>query len=404
MLNNPDYVTARGILLDAAAAVGAEQTPLSKSGGRVLARDLTAAEPVPPFDRSPYDGYALRASDTVHASKKTPVTLRVLEEIPAGRVPAAAVKEGTAAKVLTGAPIPEGADAVIKYERTVFTDETVTVFCPLAQGENIVRAGEDVRRGDVLAHSGNVIDPGTAGALAAQGVTAPLVYRVPKVGILSTGSELVDAGEVPRPGKIRNSNRHMLEAALTSMGCEPVWLGTAEDSAEKICALIQRGLSECDAVISTGGVSAGDYDLTPDAMEKAGVELLFRGVDMKPGMACACGVRNGKIVCGLSGNPASSMTSFYVVAVPALKKMMGYRSPLPREIQVKLSQDFDKESHSTRFLRGRLELKDGMAWMTLSKNQGKVVLSSMIGCDMMALIPAGSGPISAGTVLRGFFL
>ena len=369
MLNNPDYVTARGILLDAAAAVGAEQTPLSKSGGRVLARDLTAAEPVPPFDRSPYDGYALRASDTVHASKKTPVTLRVLEEIPAGRVPAAAVKEGTAAKVLTGAPIPEGADAVIKYERTVFTDETVTVFCPLAQG-----------------------------------VTAPLVYRVPKVGILSTGSELVDAGEVPRPGKIRNSNRHMLEAALTSMGCEPVWLGTAEDSAEKICALIQRGLSECDAVISTGGVSAGDYDLTPDAMEKAGVELLLRGVDMKPGMACACGVRNGKIVCGLSGNPASSMTSFYVVAVPALKKMMGYRSPLPREIQVKLSQDFDKESHSTRFLRGRLELKDGMAWMTLSKNQGNVVLSSMIGCDMMALIPAGSGPISAGTVLRGFFL
>ena len=134
------------------------------------------------------------------------------------------------------------------------------------------------------------------------------------------------------------------------------------------------------------------------------MELLFRGVDMKPGMACACGVRNGKIVCGLSGNPASSMTSFYVVAVPALKKMMGYRSPLPREIQVKLSQDFDKESHSTRFLRGRLELKDGMAWMALSKNQGNVVLSSMIGCNMMALIPAGSGPISAGTVLRGFFL
>ena len=404
MLNNPDYATARGILLDAAAAVGAEQTPLSKSGGRVLARDLTAAEPVPPFDRSPYDGYALRASDTVHASKKTPVTLRVLEEIPAGRVPAAAVKEGTAAKVLTGAPIPEGADAVIKYERTVFTDETVTVFCPLAQGENIVRAGEDVRRGDVLAHSGNVIDPGTAGALAAHGVTAPLVYRVPKVGILSTGSELVDAGEVPRPGKIRNSNRHMLEAALTSMGCEPVWLGTAEDSAEKICALIQRGLSECDAVISTGGVSAGDYDLTPDAMEKAGVELLFRGVDMKPGMACAYGVRDGKLVCGLSGNPAAAGTNFYAVVLPALNRLCGKKDVLPRELTVTLAEGFSKKSRTTRFLRGSLELSDGTVKLRLPQNQGNVVVSSMIGSNVIAVVPAGSEPLPAGTRLKGFVI
>ncbi len=404
MLNSPDYMTARRLLLDAVTAVGTEQIDLGKCGGRVLAQHLVAAEPVPPFDRSPYDGYALRAADTVHASEKTPVTLRVLEEIPAGRVPTAAVRQGTAAKILTGAPIPEGADAVIKYERTVFTDDAVTVFCPLARGENIVRAGEDVRRGDVLAHRGDVIDPGTVGTLAAQGVTAPLVYRAPRVGILSTGSELVDADEVPGMGKIRNSNRYMLESALAGMGCEPVWLGTAEDSTERICGLIQRGLSECDAVISTGGVSAGDYDLTPDAMEKAGVELLFRDVDMKPGMACACGVRNGKPVCGLSGNPASSMTSFYVIAVPALKKMMGCRFPLPREIRVRLSQNFQKKSVSTRFLRGRLELKDGMACMSVPKNQGNVVLSSMIGCDMMAMIPAGSGPVRAGTVLTGFLL
>lgn len=404
MLLDPHYEAARNMLLTTVAAVETERIRLSECGGRILAQDLVAAESIPSFDRSPYDGYALRAADTLGASGKAPVTLRVLEEIPAGGVPAAAVTKGTAAKVLTGAPIPKGADAVIKYECTAFTKETVTVFSPLKCGENIIYAGEDVRKGDVLASRGEIIDPGTMGALAAQGVVTPLVYRVPKVGILSTGSELVDAGEVPAMGKIRNSNRYMLEAALTGMGCEPVWLGTAEDAVEKICVLLQRGLSECDAVISTGGVSAGDYDLTPDAMKKAGVDLLFRGVDMKPGMACAYGICNGKLVCGLSGNPASSVTSFYVVAAPALKKLMGYRDPVPQEIQVRLSHSFDKNSVKTRFLRGKLELKNGVACMAVPKNQGNVVLSSMIGCDMMAVIPEGSGPVRAGTVLRGFLL
>ena len=404
MLKKPDYMKARELRLNAVLPVGTECVPLSKCGGRILANDLIAAENVPPFDRSPYDGYAFRAADTVGASKETPVELRVLEEIPAGAVPTVTVTPGTAVKLLTGAPIPEGADAVVMYEKTEFTERSVTLFAPMRPGENIVRTGEDVCKGAILAKCGDTIDPGIAGTLAAQGAAMPSVYRVPRVGIISTGSELTEADEVPGPGKIRNSNRYTLEAALSAIGCEPVWLGLAGDSAEEICALFKEGLARCDAVVSTGGVSVGDYDLTPDAMELAGAEMLFRGVDMKPGMACAYGVSNGKLLCGLSGNPASAITNFYAVALPALRKLAGRREYVPQEVSVTLSNGIGKKSPKTRFLRGRLELKDGTVCMALPKDQGNVVLSSTIGCNVMAVVPAGSGPLEAGTVLKGFLL
>ena len=406
MLKNPDYRTARSLLLDAVNTVGVEWTALSESAGRVLAQNLVAAESIPPFDRSAYDGYALRAADTAGASWETPVTLRILEEVTAGTVPTCNVTEGTAVKILTGAPIPHGADTVIKFELTKFTAETVTIFSPSCSGDNIVYTGEDVRKGVILARRGDVIDPGIAGMLSSQGIAMPTVYRVPKVGIMSTGSELVETNDVPCPrlGKIRNSNRHTLEASLRVLGCECSYLGIAGDSAEEICALLEKGLVECDAIVSTGGVSVGDYDLTPDAMEMAGVKTLFRGVDIKPGMACAYGVYNGKPVCGLSGNPASALTNFYAVALPALRKLMGHRKSLPEHVKVTLVNTFGKKSPKTRFLRGKLDLSDGKVCMSLPRKQGNAVLSSTIGCNVMAIVPEKSGPISAGTELEGFLI
>lgn len=404
MLNNPHYEKARELLLHAASAVGTEGVPLSQCGGRILARKLVAQENVPAFDRSPYDGYAFRAADTAEASEAQPVTLTVVEEIPAGAVATKVITAGTAAKVLTGAPIPQGADAVVMYEKTAFTDTTVTLYAPAKTGENIVRTGEDVCKGSVLANCGEIIDSGLAGTLASQGEAEPLVYRKPRVALLSTGSELVEAESVPQEGKIRNSNRSMLEALLQQLGCESVYLGIAGDSVEEIAALMDKGLRECDAVITTGGVSVGDYDLTPAAMEHCGVELLFRGVEMKPGMACAYGVREGKLVCGLSGNPASALTNFYAVALPAVKKLTGRGDYLPEELPVTLASDFKKKSPKTRFLRGKLVLKDGVVAMELPKEQGNVVLSSTIGCNVMAVVPAGSGGLTAGTVLKGFLL
>ena len=398
------YTEARDLLISRLSPVPAETAPLSACAGRVLARDLIAQENVPPFDRSPYDGYAFRAADTADASRETPVTLRVIQEIAAGQTAAAAVTPGTAAKILTGAPIPPGADAVCMFEKTEFTADTVTLFSPFRPGENVIYAGEDVKRGDVLARQGDLIDPGTAGTLAAQGETAPRVYRQLRVGLISTGNEVVEADQAPGPGMIRNSNRHTLEAALARYGMQPVYLGLAGDDVSRIASLIRQGAAQCDAVVLTGGVSVGDYDLTPAAMDACGCETLLRGVDLKPGMACAYGLLEGKPVCGLSGNPASSLTNFYAIALPALKRLAGWRQPIPPEITVTLLDGFNKKSPGTRLLRGKLDLTDGKAGMRLPGDQGNVVLSGAIGCNVMAIVPAGSGKLAAGTVLKGFML
>lgn len=398
------YTEARDILLSRVAAVETEAVPLRESFGRVLAEGLIAAENVPAFDRSPYDGYAFRAADISSASNAFPVTLTVTEEVPAGAVPTKPVTPGTCAKVLTGAPIPAGADAVINYEMTAFTDKKVTFTAPVSPGTNIVRAGEDVKKGTELLRRGQVIDAGAAGTLAAQGLASPRVYRVPRVAVLSTGSELVEAEAEPGPGQIRNSNALTLSAALRRIGCEPVYLGIAPDSAEGIAALLEQALQSCDAVVSTGGVSVGDYDLTPDAMERIGAEMLFRGVDLKPGMACAYAVKNGKLLCGLSGNPASSLINFYMLALPALRALGGMAEPVPPEITLTLADVFPKGSYGTRILRGRLDLSDGTARLRLPKSQGNAVISSAVGCDALAVVPAGSGPLAPGTMLKGFLI
>lgn len=404
MLKRPDEWTARRLLLETVSPVAVEKVPLWEAGGRVLAQDVIARENIPPFDRSPYDGYAFRSADSAGAGQMCPVTLRVLETVPAGSVPTAVVTEGTAIKVLTGAPIPEGADAVIPYEQTAFTAETVTLFAPVPEGSNLVAAGEDVKKGAVLARRGTMIDPGLAGTLAAQGISAPEVFQIPRIGVLSVGNELTEGTASLAPGKIRDSNRAALGTLIRAMGCACVDLGIVGDSAEAISERLQAGLSECDAVISTGGVSVGDYDLVPKAMERIGIRLLFRGAELKPGMACAYGLYGEKLICGLSGNPASALTNFYVIALPALRKLMGHGEPLPRQIRARLLEDFPKRSPVPRFLRGTLTLEDGVAGIRLSGAQGNVVLSSAVGCNVMARIPAGSGPVAAGTELEAFLI
>ncbi len=402
MLERPDYLTARNLLLEAVTPLPPERIPLADCFGRVLAEDLVAAENVPSFDRSPYDGYALRSQDTVGASREKPVVLQVLEQIPAGAVPTKVCTPGTASRIMTGAPIPQGADTVIMYERTEFTDQWVKLFDFIPAGENIVCIGEDVKKGQVLAKAGSRIDTGTFGTLAAQGVSNPLVYPILKVGILSTGTELLEIGQPEQPGKIYNSNRYTLSAAVAGLGCQPVYLGIAEDTVDAISAQLKLGLEQCDAILTTGGVSAGDYDVTPDAMVQIGAELLLRGVRLKPGMACAYGTVQGKPLCGLSGNPASSLTNFYVIAAPALRRMAGLAQPVPEEISLTLAQPYPKKSKGGRVLRGRLDLSSGQAVMQISADQGNVVLSSTIGCDVMAFVPVGSGPLEAGTRLKGF--
>ena len=399
-----DYEQARTALLTRVCPMPAERIPLDACAGRVLAQALVAAEDVPPFDRSPYDGYALRSADTAGIDTDHPVTLRILEEVPAGHVARCAVTQGTAVKVLTGSPLPSGADAIVPFEETHFTEQTVTLFKSVRPGGNVIRAGEDVKAGSLLAAVGTPIDSGLAATLAGQGVATPTVFRKPKVGIVSTGSELVEPGHPLKPGMIYNTSRYALAAALARDGVEPAFIGSAGDDVDAIAALIMDGLGRCDALVLTGGVSVGDYDLTPAAMEKCGAQILFRGVALKPGMACCYGMVGDKPLMALSGNPASAMTNYYAVAQPAVKKLAGLSDHLPREIEVTLCEGFGKRSPYARLLRGKLEIVSGRALLRLPGDQGNVVISSMIGCDAMAVVPAGAGPVAPGTMLKGFLL
>ena len=402
METNIDYKAARELLLNYVNPMPTERIPLEAQGlvGAVLAEDVSASENVPPFDRSPYDGYAFRAADT---AGENPVTLRILEEIPAGSMWTREITPGTAAKILTGAPIPPGADAVVKYEETEFTADTVTVFAVFSPGENVVPMGEDVRVGDILAQKGTVIDPALVGVLAAQHITRPLVYRAPRAAVITTGSELASAEEALSGGRIVNTNIHTFRCEAEKLGCV-CQTGTVGDDPDAIAAAIEGALQTCDFVITTGGVSVGDYDYTPDAMERAGVRLLVRSVALKPGGACCYGIKDGKLVCALSGNPASALTNYYAVALAALRKLCGYKEPHLTEIPVVLSEGFAKKSPKTRLIRGTLELVSGTAKMRVTHAQGNGVLHSLVGCDLLAEIPAGSGRLPAGTVLTAYLI
>lgn len=397
---------ARKRLLQFTGPVGTEKVRLPDCFGRILAEDIRAAVDVPDWPRSAFDGYAFRAADTSSASPETPVTLRILEEVPAGKVPETRLTEGTAVRILTGAMLPEGADSVEMFEKTEFTETSVTLFHPGRPGNNVVPRGEDAVRGQLLAVKGTKIDPGLMGVFASQGLREIPVFRIPKVGVISTGTEVVELGSVLPRGKIYNSNRALFEGELRKLGVRPVRVGIARDSVREIRELLELALDTCDAVLLTGGVSVGAYDLTGRAILEAGGEPLFSGVAMKPGKACFYAVRDGKMICALSGNPASAMTNYHAVAKAGLKRLCGWNQGdcFPAEIRVALKEDFPKKSKNERWVRGRLDLSDGTVRIDVPKQQKNSALSSTVGCDVMAVIPAGSGPLPAGTVLQGHLM
>ena len=391
-------------ILDAVTIVPTETIPLGDAYGRVLAMDVVAMEDVPSFDRSPLDGYAFRAEDTSGASKETPVTLKVIDYIPAGDISHVPVTKGTAVRLMTGAPVPEGADCVCKYEETEFTEQEVKIFCPGKQNDNIIRKGEDVVKGTVLAEKGTVIDSGLMGTLAGQNIPEPLVYKQICAGIIATGSELVPVGQEPGPGMIIDTNEYTLTGAMEHMGFRVRRYGIADDTEEAIADILKKAMQECDVILITGGASVGDFDVTPKAMEKAGIRLLFQGVDMKPGKACEYGVCGEKLVCGLSGHPSSSLTNLLLVGLAGLRKMSGIKDYMPKEIDLVLANDFGKHSKNDRVIRGTLMIEDGIAKIRVPKGQGNVMISSTIGSDCVAVVPGGRGPLKAGDKIKGYLI
>lgn len=388
-------------VLDAAAALprpAVEHIPLEDACGRIAARDLCARMDQPPFHRSPLDGYALHSADTAGACQDAPVALPVVMKLYAGDAPAAALPAGCAARIMTGAPLPEGADCVLMQERTDGGEETVHLYAALKENQNVVFRGEDIAAGAVIAPEGTALTPAHLGVLAGQGYEKIPVYRPLRVGVLATGSELLAPGEAWAPGKIYDANGIQNAARLRQLGFA-VERQHCSDDPELIARRMQEMLSRCDAVVTSGGVSVGQKDYLPQVLETLHAETLFAGVAQKPGSPMAAAQLDGKLIFCLSGNPFAAAATLEQYALPALLRAAGRREEdctLSRTRRT-LTTGFSKASKGTRYLRAKAE---GGTVAIPGEGNAEVhssgSLSAMIGCNCLVELPAGSGPVKPG--------
>ena len=402
MIKGIDADLARDLLLTQPAQQKTEEIPLGEALNRVAAKDFLATIPIPPFDRSPYDGYAFLGEDTAAASSENPVELSVLENIPAGSIPRHEIRPGTASRIMTGAPIPAGANATVKYEQTLFTDTNVRLFNEIKPDTDIVRAGEDLECGKMIAAAGSIITPPVLGLLACQGIASIEVFRKPVVSVLSSGSELVEAGQPLPPGSIYNSNIQTIGGYLQGIGAEFRNDGVMPDQPEYMVRSIHQALEGTDMLITTGGVSIGDYDYMLKACEMMGAKVLFWKTAMKPGGSMLAAVYKGRVIMGLSGNPGSALLGLFRIAMPYIRKLCGRVDTVPEHIQVMLKNPLNKKSPGLRLLRGRLLIEDARAYFVENEGRGNGIVSSFVGCDLLGEIPAGSPPLEAGTVIKAW--
>ncbi|MDI5978125.1 molybdopterin molybdotransferase MoeA [Amycolatopsis magusensis] len=331
--------------------------PLADCAGLILAEDVTADVSLPPFDNSAMDGYAVRAVDVAGASESAPVTLPVAEDIPAGRVDSPPLLPGTAHRIMTGAPMPPGADTVVMVEKTDGGVETVRVFASVPPGNHLRRTGEDVQRGTTALTRGTLLGPAQVGLAAAVGLDSLAVFTAPRVLVVSTGSELVTAPAPLKHGQIYESNSVMLVAALRALGCHVETIRSVVDDVTEFRAVIEPRLASVDLLITSGGVSAGAYEVVKDALTGAGVE--FRKVAMQPGGPQGLGRWNGVPVFTLPGNPVSSLVSFEVFVRPAVLAAMGHSIVDRPRVRAKLTEALRSPAGKAQFRRGFYSHSDG---------------------------------------------
>jgi molybdenum cofactor synthesis domain-containing protein len=332
-----------------AKPVGVEKVSILEANNRVLAQDIVAPLNIPTFSRSVVDGYAVKAADTFGASEDKPVTLRFCGYVVIGESPKVSVKTGLAAETVTGAPLPDGADSVVMVEYTSRQGDKVSVCRPVSIGENLMAAGSDIRKNETVLKSGQFLGSREIGVLAAIGLTDAIVYRRPKVAVLSTGAEVVAPGELLPPGKIYDINAHALSAAVHESGGEPINLGIIPDEKDKLAEALRAALNSADAVITSGGVSVGPKDFTPhvvDSLGKPGV--IISGVAIKPGKPMTIAVIDGKPVFSLPGQPTSSLFMFNIFVRPVLVKLAGRpEEELPRVKAVAAKKMFPARGRRT---------------------------------------------------------
>jgi molybdopterin molybdotransferase len=371
---------ARARVLAEAHPLPVESRPLTEALGRVLAEDIIASHSLPPFDNAAMDGFAVRACDIVDARADLPVQLTIAETIPAGHVAARPLRPYEAAKIMTGAPMPEGADAVVQSEASDEQRGRALVYKSLKRLTNVRRAGEEARAGDRALGAGTILGPAEIGLLASLGHPVVRVYRTPRVAIIATGSELREADQDLGPGQIHNSNSYSLRAQCQQLGVEPITLGIVSDDREATKRLMEAGL---------------EHDVK-DVQDELGIERRLWGVAMKPGKPLAFGAKGDTLVFGLPGNPVAAMVSFELFVRPALLRLMGYRKttrPLHRAIIVEDVPNSDGRVYVVRVRAWR----EGSVWHVSSAGaQGSGILRSMVGANGLAFVPAGPLGARAG--------
>ncbi len=393
---------ARELVFERVSRLEIERVALLDSLGRVLAQPMASDIDVAPFDNSAMDGFALRAADLAGATEDAPIALEVVAHIGAGDYWEGEVGAGQAARIMTGAPVPAGADSVVMVERThVLSGDggigsSVAFELEPTFGEHIRRRGEEVRAGDEVLFAGEVIGPAAIGLLAATGHGEVPVFRRPRVAIISTGSELVEVAELPGPGKIRNSNSYSIAAQVMAAGAIPVRYPIVIDELEPTREAFTRAAAECDFIVTSGGVSVGDFDYVKPVLEELG-ELTFCKVMMRPGNPQTLGTIGGVPFFGLPGNPTSTYVGFEIFVRPALRLMQGFSAidrPVTRAV---LGHDVKKKQDRRYYLRGRVEATAEGYVASLPHSQSSALLTAAHRGNCFVVLPQGEGVFPAGT-------
>lgn len=377
---------------------------LMNSYGYILGEDIFSPLSIPPFNRSPLDGFAARATDIAAAHKENPVSLKVIDFVPAGKPSTLTLTHNAAMRIMTGAKIPQGADVVIPFEQTEFTEEAVTVFKNYKPNSNISFMGEDIEQGDKVLSKGDKIDAAQIGILASIGKSAVKVHKKPKIAIMSTGDELVDLDSPLKDGQIRNSNSYTIAALVRKLGAEPLIVKACADGLETTKVAIKEALSYSDMIITTGGVSVGDKDFVTKAFQEICDDFLFWRVKIKPGTPIAVAMLEKKFMFGLSGNPAAAFITFQLFVKPVILKSLGYTNVLPLEVETTLLNGFTKVGKQNRFVRAKTIYKDNQFFTELPENHSSGVISSLAGVNSLLFIPSGEGPYQKGQRVKVQFL
>ena len=390
-----EFEEARALALSALKTRPPESVLLAGALGRTLARDIKARENIPPFDKATMDGYALRAEDIRAAGKDAAVELEVLEDLPAGRVSRRSVGRGQAVRIMTGAPLPKGADAVVMVEDTERSGGRVIIRRAVRPADNTGQAGEDLKKGELVLERGAVIGPAETGMLAATGLARVPVVRRPKLAVIATGDEIVEPGERKAAGQIRNSNGPALLAMALRAGADAKYLGIARDKSSSLRAKLARAKGT-DILVLTGGVSVGDYDLVRNELRAAGVKPVFWQVRIKPGKPVFFGRRGSRLVFGLPGNPTSAMVTFLLFVQPAIERLLGRKKPGPRAGRAVLTEDVVLKPGRTQFLRGVLDAEGPVLTVTPYPDQKSGILRSMVRSQVLIAVQADVSRLEKG--------